>query len=226
MAINTKKYISVFFITCVIFIIAFMVSDYFSNIKVANIKNTQDKISIDILSNETEFALLQEASCESMKNTTISDELNTLGERLSYAEQQQGISNDDVITLKKYYSLLEIKDSLLMKKVYEKCAVRPVSILYFYSNKDCPDCKSQGNVLTAIRQDHPEVRVYTFDYNLDLNAMKTLLSIHKIKPPLPVIIINDKVYSGLQTIEAITKVIPSLAQPASSTVATSTKLQK
>jgi hypothetical protein len=164
-----------------------------------------------------------------MKNTTLSDELNTLGDKLSYAEQQQGIDSEDVVTLKKYYSLLEIKDALLMKKVYEKCAVRPISILYFYSNTDCPDCKNQGYVLTAIRQDHPEVRVYTFDYNLSLSALKTLLSVYKIKTPLPAIVINDKVYSGFQSIDAITKVIPSLASTSTATsskVASSTKSQK
>lgn len=222
MEISYKKYVSVFFITAIIFVLAFALSNYFGNIKLQNIKNTQDKVSIDILSTETQFELLQESSCDSLsKSTTLSDDLSTLGAKLSYAENQQGIDADEVIALKKYYSLLEMKDYILMRKVYQKCAVRPITILYFYSNKDCDDCRRQGYVLTELRQEHPEVRIYTFDYNLDLNALKTITSIYKVKEPLPLIILNDKAYNGFQSLEDIAKAVPELAT--STTKATSTK---
>jgi hypothetical protein len=218
--INSKKYILVFIITTVIFVIAFIISNYFNDRRYDIIKTTSDKISIDILSLETQFELFQESSCDSLKNSILSDEINALADKLSYAENQRGISDEDVITLKKYYSLLEIKDYLLMKKVGKKCDMNPISILYFYTNKkDCSDCTKQGYVLTKLRTDHPDLKVYSFDYDLNLSAIKTLISLYKIPSDLPALVIKDKTYKKFQSIEDIQKIIPELLLP----VATSTE---
>lgn len=116
-----------------------------------------------------------------------------------------------------------------MKKIAEKCKSSPLSILYFYSNTgNCPDCEKEGYVLTRIRQDYPSVRVYAFDYNLELSALQTLISINKIENKLPALMINEDVYYGFQDVLDLEKNIPELRvlkaeQIASSTMATSTK---
>ena len=46
----------------------------------------------------------------------LSQELNSLAEKLSYTEGQFGSDNIEVVRLKQYYSLLQIKDYLLSKK--------------------------------------------------------------------------------------------------------------
>ena len=221
--IDKKKYIIVFIITCVIFVFAFSISNYFSNQRVADIKSTEDKISIDILSSETQFELLQQSSCAAINGSILSDELDSLAEKLSYSESQHGANNPDVQTLKQYYSLLEIKDFLLMKQIFRQCNASPISILYFYSNKNgsCPDCIKQGYVLDQLRQDHPSLRVYAFDYDLDSNAIQTLISLYKIPSKLPALIINDKIYAGFQGTSDINKIIPSLATLDASTTASS-----
>jgi hypothetical protein len=95
------------------------------------------------------------------------------------------------------------------------------TILYFYSNKgDCPECTKQGYVLTQLRQDHPTLRVYNFDYDLNVNAVNTLISLYKVKSTeLPAIVIGGKTYSGFKSVSDIVALIPELA--ASSTTATS-----
>ena len=75
-----------------------------------------DKISLDILSSETQFSLLTESSCKSIGDNTLSFEVGQLGSKLAYMEEKVGSDNPDFINLKTYYSLLEIKDYLLMKK--------------------------------------------------------------------------------------------------------------
>ncbi len=211
--INKKKYILVFILTCVIFLFAFSISNYFNNRRVADIKNTEDKISIDILSSETQFEILQQSSCAAINGSILSDELETLADKLAYSEAQHGDNDPDVLTLKQYYSLLEIKDFLLMKQIYRECNASPIAILYFYSNKDgsCPDCIKQGYVLTQLHQDHPSLRVYAFDYDLDSDAIRTLISLYHISPQLPALVINDHVYDGFQDATAINNIIPSLA---------------
>ena len=204
------KYIIVFFVTCVIFAAALWSSNYFTNKKIDQLKGVEDKISIDLMSSETQFSLLQEMSCKDISTTILSSELNSLAEKISYSESNIGIDNTDVISLKKYYSLLEIKDYLLMKKITERCGQKSIFVLYFYKNDNCADCTKQGYVLTSLREKYPNLRVYSFDYNLDLSALKAMVSIYKVADNLPALVINGKVYNGLQSIEDVEKTFPQL----------------
>jgi len=205
-----KKYVIVLFITSTIFILGIWLSSYFSNKKIDQLKNIESKISLDLMSSEVQFSLLQEQSCKDVSSTILSSELNSLADKITYSENNIGIENVDVISLKKYYSLLEIKDYLLMKKIRERCGEKSIFILYFYKNDDCSDCTKQGYVLTALREKYPDLRVYSFDYNLDLSAIRAMTSIYKVPDDLPAIVINGKVHSGFKTVEEIEKTFPEL----------------
>ena len=83
--------------------------------------------------------------------------------------------------------------------------------MYFYSNKgDCDDCQKEGFVLTKLRQDYPDLRVYSFDYNLDLSALQTLISIYNIDKKLPVILIDEEAYYGFKSVDDIKNILPAL----------------
>lgn len=227
--IDWRKYFFSFIITVVIFVTAIYLSNYFGQKKLDELKSIQDKIAIDILSSETQFSLLEESSCTDIGGTNaLSQELGTLEDKLSYTENDRGADDPEVISLKQYYSLLEIKDYILMQKISDKCHKAPLSIIYFYSNKgDCSDCQREGYVLTQLRSEYPDLRVYTFDYNLDISAVKTLISTKKIENNLPALFANDKLYYGFQSVDDLTNNIPGLksmrnAKIASSTQATAT----
>ena len=104
--IDTRKYIFTFLITSAIFATAFFASTYFSDKRVENVKQIQDNIAIDILSSETQFDLLKEVPCSNVNDSVLSGELSSLGEKLSHTEVERGSTDDDIIYLKKYYSLL------------------------------------------------------------------------------------------------------------------------
>ncbi len=209
--INSKKYIYSFVITVIIFATAVYLSNYFGQKKLDEIRNIQDKISIDILSSETQFSLLEESSCKDVGVGTLSTELGDLENKLTYTENERGFDDPEVKTLKQYYSLLEIKDYLLMNKISQKCKKTPLSIIYFYSiDQRCPDCEKEGYVLTSLRETYPELRVYSFDYDINLSAVKTLISINKVKNQLPAIIVDDKAYYGFQSVSDLEKSIPKL----------------
>ena len=209
--INWKQYLLSFTITAVIFITAILMSNYFAQKRVNEIRGIQDKIAIDTLSSETQFSLLEESSCKDIGTGSLSTELGTLEDKLSYTEKDRGENDAEVQTLKKYYFLLEIKDYLLMNKISQNCKKTPISIIYFYSlNDKCTDCEREGYVLTKLRETYPDLRVYSFDYNSDLSAVKTLISINKIKDEMPAIIVKDNVYYGFQSVEDIEKAVPDL----------------
>ncbi|MCF7843742.1 hypothetical protein K9M47_02495 [Candidatus Gracilibacteria bacterium] len=222
--IDTKKYIFTFLITSTIFVTTFFMSTFFSNKRVESVKSIQDTIAIDILSSETQFDLLKEVPCSNVGDTILSAELSELGNKLSHTETDRGETDDDVIYLKKYYSLLQIKDYLLSKKLVEKCGVgkKPVFIIYFYSNQgDCPECGREGYVLTRLKEIYPDLRVYSFDYNLSLSAIDSMKKIYKIKSELPAIIIEDETYTGFQSLEDLSALLPDTLKMSTSTITTS-----
>ena len=230
--IETKKYIIVFFITAFVFVGALVISNRISENRLAEVRSIENKISLDILSSETQFALLRESSCRMIDHSTaLSEELNSLTQKLSYMEENLGAENAEVLNLKKYHSLLEVKDYLLVKQVNEKCGIKPITIIYFYTNQDnCEDCKKEGYVLTQLREEFPELRIYSFDYNLDISVVKTMKSIYGIKNSMPALVIEDEVHYGFKDVADIEKLIPELkklreahAKAAAAKTATSTK---
>ena len=127
-----KKYVIVLFITTTIFVLGIWISSYFNSKKITQLKSIEDKISLDLMSSETQFSLLQELSCKDISTTILSSELNSLAEKISYSENNLGNDDSNVVSLKRYYSLLEIKDYLLMKKITERCGEKSIFVLYFY----------------------------------------------------------------------------------------------
>jgi len=222
-----QPYAIAFVITALLFATAFYASNYFNNRRIQDIRATQDDISTDILSIETQFDLLQEHSCSDVaENSILPSALSSLGSQLSYMESQGAGNAAEVVRLKRLYSLLEIKDYLLMKQIAEKCNLKPVFILYFYSNTgDCADCQNQGYVLTALSEKYPQLRIYSFDYDLDVSALQTLISIDNVEKKLPALLINGKAYYGLQDVKDIEKILPQLStlKQATSTAATKGK---
>lgn len=200
--IDWKKYLIVFLITVSLFLTASYISNYFGNKKVDQLKSIQDKISIDILSSETQFSLLSELSCKNVSDSILSGELDDLGSKLDWGQKNLG-ATDEVSYLKKYYSLLEIKDYLLMKKISASCGVKSAFILYFYTTaENCSLCSEESLVLTNLRAKYPGLRVYSFDYSTDLSAVKSMIQIYKIKDTeLPALVLNDELLTGFHSID-------------------------
>ena len=224
MKIDYTKYLYSLIITIAIFATAIFASKFFNNQRVENVKSIQDNIAINILSTETQFDLLKEVPCSNLDSNILSDELSKIGERLSYLENNRGADDSEVIYLKKYYSLLEIKDYLLTKRLSEKCVNKKIAyVIYIYSNnKNCETCNKQSLVLTAMREKYPELRVYSFDYDLDLSAIETLKKAYKVPATFPIIIIDDKVMSGYMDKDVLDAALP-LSIKSTTTKSTMTK---
>lgn len=213
--LDIRKYIFSFIVTTALFLTAFYLSNYFGSKKTAQLQAIESNISLDILSNETQYELLGEVSCKNLDDSILSSELNTLADKLTYAESEQGGDNLQVKYLKKNYSLLQIKDYLLSKRLAEKCGKKSVFIIYLYGKaEDCEDCRNQASVLDYLRKTYPDLRVYAFDSNLDLSAIKTLLSIYKVKGQLPALIVDGEVYYGYKSKEEMIGLLPKTLKTA------------
>lgn len=188
--------------------------NYLNRERLSELTAIESQLSIDTLSLDTQFSLLEAAPCESAaSSTSFTNELADLGDRLSAAENELGNDNAQVVRLKKQYSLLEIRDFLINRRLAQACGgAKPVTVLYFYSNAGtCPDCDKAGYALSYLRTTYPSLRVYSFDYGLDLGALRTLIALMKVKPTLPAFVIDGKTFYGFTSVDDFKKKFPARA---------------
>ncbi len=210
--LDWKNYIMALAITVGIFAAVIFLSRIVTDQKIKVMQDAQDAIALDIASSETQFSLLSELSCKNISAASLSKELVSMEARINYAEANKLTSKDDLIKLKKSYFLLEIKDFLLLRKITERCGTIAVPIIYIYTT-DCSECVKQGYVLKVLREKYAPIRVYSFDYNVDLSALHALLSIYDVKgDEFPVMIIGDKTYTGFKSLDSMEKSVPDIAR--------------
>ncbi|MBI3572298.1 hypothetical protein HY091_02070 [Candidatus Kaiserbacteria bacterium] len=210
MSLHSRNALIALVITIAIIGTVLYAVNYLNRQRIAELSAIENQISIDTLSLDTQFSLLETAPCGSVsENTELSGELGDLGDRLSYAEGQLGSENTRVIALKKQYSLLEIRDYLVTRELASACGTKPVTVLYFYSNAgDCADCDNAGYALSYLRTTYPKLRVYSFEYHLGVGALRTLESLLKIKNTLPAFVIQGTASYGFTSLEDLEKQFP------------------
>jgi len=226
MSLVTRNALLALVITGAIIATVFYAISYLNQERIRELSSIEDQLATDTLSLETQFALLEDASCEDVaEGNILSQEVSSLGDRLTYTEQKLGSDNQEVLRIKKQYTLFQIRDYLLTKKIATACKdVDPTVVLYFYSNKnDCTDCDRASFALSYLREKYPSLRVYTFDYDLDLGALKTLISVEKVDPTFPAFVIEDELVYGFESLESFEKLFPKSLLDTATTTATSTK---
>lgn len=194
--------------------------------RIAELDAIQAQLATDTLSVETQFALLEDAPCADLTvGTDLTQEVSALGDRLGATEARLGSDNPEVLRLKKQYTLLQIRDYLLTKRIADTCDVEPVTALYFYSNEAgaCESCDRASYALSYLRQTYPGLRVYSFDYNLDLGALETLIKVEKIDERFPAFVIEGERSYGFTDLESFQELFPEELFESATTTATTTK---
>ncbi len=205
--IPRAKFAAAFFMTAFIFLLIIITNNYFNEAKLNQLNSLYNNIRIDALNAEVQYEIISENPCLALNFDPISNELFSLGEKLTKMEEDLGKTNIQVLDLKKYYSILEIRQYLFVKKSSMQCNKQATPILFFYSNEnDCADCESQGFVLNYIRNAVNNTYVYSFDVNLDSSATKALKLSYNVTS-VPTLVIKDKAYPGFKNSEEILKII-------------------
>lgn len=209
-----KKYALALFATTFVFLGALWASNRIYGKQVEEMKSVASQIALNTSASEVQYNLLLETSCDRASDIDPIRDLDRLAEMLSQTESQRGNEAAEVVEIKRQYVLLQIKDFLLTKRIASRCNQDPNYILYFYSTEEsCEDCKKQGWILTDLRREYPELRVYAFDYDMDFPPMKTLRTMYKLDgDKLPALVIGDKATYGLKTGEDLEEMMPLLKE--------------
>jgi hypothetical protein len=70
--------------------------------------------------------------------------------------------------------------------------------------------RTERQAIVYLSNTWPELRVYAFDYDLDIGAVKTMISIYKLRKELPAVFVNNAAYYGLGTRDEFETKIPEL----------------
>lgn len=205
--IPKAKFLAAFSLTAFIFLLIIFTNNYLNQIRMNNLNSMYDEIRLDTLNAETQYQIISENPCKSLNFNPLSDELFDLGQRLTEMETDLGKKNQQVLDLKKYYSIIEIRQYLFVKKLSTECAKNATPIIYFYSNEqDCGNCESQGFVLNYVRNSVPGTYIYSFDVNLDSSAVKALKASYNVTS-VPSLVIKDETYTGFKNSDEVIKII-------------------
>ncbi|MCX8196761.1 MAG: thioredoxin family protein [Candidatus Micrarchaeota archaeon] len=127
-----------------------------------------------------------------------------LAEKIMQYEKSNVVQKDyEQIRNQYYISNAGLYLNLLLAKKY--CGESPYRIvLFFYKIKEnCPMCSAQGKVLDEVRKKHPELRVFAFPIDADVELLDVIIERYKIKE-VPAIVIDEQlVLSGLQDEQTI-----------------------
>jgi len=196
--INKMKVLATFSLATLIFLVGIMLGNFISNKKIDMIMDLEQDLKTETYAAETQYMLLTQEPCRDVDTSPLNEELYQIGSKIAYMENQLGATNKKVIELKEYYSLLEIKHWMLLKKIQSECNQDFNLILYFYSNNgDCQSCEQQGFILNYIKKKHENTKVYSFDINNKNSALSTLKLIYNITGT-PSLVINDRPFIGFK----------------------------
>lgn len=216
--IRWSKYIFVLILTVGVIAIAVVTSNYLYRERLAEVDSVESRIQLNLLASEVQFELLKQLPCTEESLPVLSEELNNLAERVAFLESERGDGDSEVRELKRRYSLFQIKDFLAVRDIGVRCKLPVYPILYFYSNNgDCADCRKQGALLTNLREEYPELRIYSFDYNIDGAGVDSLRRLYKLDGALPIIVINNKPRYGFTSLDNFAELFPSLIKLESAT---------
>ena len=195
----------------IIFIVGFLLGAQLFQSKISQLQATQDELQVDTISLEIESQLSSESPCSSASLEELAKRMEQLGPKIDFLEKQS--KTEELVNLKKYYSLLEIKHWLAIKNTNKNCDTDFVPILYFYSNSGCDGCGEQGVALLYQKTRNPRLMIYSFDIDLDLSAIKILKTENNITV-VPTVVISDRKHEGLQGANELTAALQQRIPPA------------
>lgn len=191
--INWEKMILAFLIAVFLFCLGLFIGYLARGIVEGAAMNVEEGMRNEIMTLETLSMLGEKYPCDSITLNLMSDKLDYLGDLITTLEVKKGKFDSEVLELKKIYSLLQVRHMLLIQDKDEKCSENYNIFIFFYSNKE--ECKNLADkmsfILSYLRNKHNDVRVYSFDVDLDSDIVYTLMKRYNIDK-CDAVILNDK----------------------------------
>jgi hypothetical protein len=201
-----------------VLVLALTILVFLSGIAVGALMN-QEQVSslqseIDVLKTGAESADLQtllmeavggERACPVLLGQidVLGAKLDELAGKLTEYENSRKFG-ESFKSLKEQYTNLLVRDWLFVRKTQNACNDFSVkTVLYFYTNKDCPDCTNQGVVLDVEkRKMGQDLLIFPVDTDLGVPIVNALIGTYNITS-YPSVVIGDGATGGFVPKDAL-----------------------
>ncbi len=202
--ISTDKYIAAGIITILIFSLGLTLGLVIEDQRYALVETINQDQDANFRSLQLQYLFLtsfdNDHSCPIL-STTLKEAVRDLDDSLSRViaeEEKKASSKQQNILVQKLYILDNLRYWLLAMEAKEKCNLKMVPILYFYTEK-CASCPNQGTILTYFKKTFGE-QVLVFPINGDLREEEATVEIvinqYNITK-VPSLIIDSQKYEGV-----------------------------
>ncbi len=205
------RYVIAFFLTSAIFIIGilfgFIIADYRSS-NIADLSKVQ-RLDYDSLQLQYLYinSFLQQKNCPAAMtalNKNLHDLEMTRLKLEAYISSPVGGGSKEFELVKREYLLAEIRYWLFLKQTEGVCKDDSVPVLYFYSNNNCPDCVTQGMILTYLKDKFKEkLLIFSLDADFVSEPLIGILKDSYNITSVPAMVIKNSTYQGLKTKEEL-----------------------
>lgn len=180
-------------ITILVFIIALLASYSVSYSEYQKISQKQTEtlyriLSFEVISSSTNF------SCDSFEAGILASGMDYMGSIINLLEKRFGKNDVRVLEQKKLYSVLEAEHFIYTKDFNKNCNSNITTILFFYSNENEFSFSADriGSILSTLKSNRGgRIMVYSFDYNLNEDAVNAFKKIYNVTNP-NTLVINEK----------------------------------
>ena len=189
-------------LTTLIFFLGLFVGIFISSEKVSELESEMHGLQMSIENIELEFLFLDtmksKISCAFFISEAekLGEETGKLASQVERYENMQKIDDSEFKELKSRYTLTLIRDWLTLEKIKQACNGTYITVLYFYSNKNCDKCEDQGMVLSFYKEKlKSDIQIFAIDGDLDLRIVSALKAAYNITT-YPTLVINGKEHYG------------------------------
>ena len=202
--LSVNLYIIALVVTVVIFCLGIYVGMVIDESAKANVDSELKALEQDLYLSR--IMLLMEEDTTSFcpiyseKLESVNGQRQLIGDRLEYLETVRGVYDEE---MKERYFYLEMENYLLMDKMSRECGGEFVPVLFFYE-RDGETSLSQGEVLNQLRAAYPQVKVFSFDGNMD-TAIVSVLKEKYLVSSYPAVVFNGTRLVGFQSLEQLEK---------------------
>jgi len=173
--IDARKYVLIGVLALVVLSFGLILGFLIDNERVRWVIQTNREQEVDFSSLQLQYLYISgleqsNASCSVFKKaleTSMADLGETLDKLLAY-QKDSGINENEYGLLTRKYALDNLRFWIFAQKTRALCDLNFVTVLYFYSEKQCPICPSQGVLLTYFKKKFGD-DLLVFPINVDLN---------------------------------------------------------
>lgn len=204
--ISTSRYILAGVLTFLIFSLGLTLGMIVDNMRLQNADQLNKAQEINYQSLQLQFLYLSTLpnatdSCPTLK-VALDKTVAELGESLGQFEdfkKETKLNEQEYDLIGRKYLLDNIKYWFFAEKSKDLCDLNLVSVLYFYSLKECTVCPDQGVILTYFKKIFDE-RLLVFPINVDIEREEPIIKILRSRYNIttyPSVVIQEQKYEGV-----------------------------